>query len=107
MFHPLGGDKALACEGVEQKAIMQGKGKHSQTDPVLERALSHPKRLEMLGYLRQKRGMGTDEAELVEALELSAPKVGYHLLVLQSANLIAHVDDLEQGRYIATASAGL
>jgi len=89
---------------------MQGEGKQPQTDPVLERALSHPKRLEMLGYLMQKKGTGTDEAELVEALDLSALRVKYHLAILQSADLIAHVDDLEQGtasRYIAAASAGL
>ncbi len=88
---------------------MQDEGK-PQTDPVLERALSHPKRLEMLGYLMQKKGTVTDEAELVEALDLSTPRVKYHLLVLQSADLIAHVDVLEQGttsRYIAAASAGL
>jgi|GEM_PF-1052707 len=88
---------------------MQGEGKRPQTDPVFERALSHPKRLDMLGYLMQKNGTGTDEAELVEALDLSAPRVKYHLLVLQSADLIAHVDDLEgtANRYIAAASAGL
>jgi DNA-binding transcriptional ArsR family regulator len=93
---------------VEQKAIMQDEGKQpSPKDPVLERALSHPKRLAMLGYLMEQRGTGTDEEELVEALDLSPPRVKYHLLVLQSADLIAHVDDLEQGRYIAAASAGL
>jgi DNA-binding transcriptional ArsR family regulator len=92
---------------VEQKTIMQGEGKQPQADPVLEQALSHPKRLEILGYLVQKKGTGTDEAELVEALDLSAPRVKYHLLILQNADLIAHVDDLAQGRYIAAASAGL
>lgn len=88
---------------------MQDEGKQHQTDPVLERALSHPKRLEMLGYLAQKKGEGTDEAELVEALDLSTPRVKYHLLVLSSAGLIAHLEDQELGAagYIATASAGL
>jgi DNA-binding transcriptional ArsR family regulator len=85
---------------------MQDKGKQpSPKDPVLERALSHPKRLAMLGYLTEKRETGTDEEELVEALDLSAPRVKYHLLVLRGAALIAHVDDREQG-YIAAASAG-
>ncbi len=107
MFQPPRRDKALAAEGVEQKALMQDDGKHPQTDPVLEQARSHPKRLEMLRYLVQKKGTGTDEAELVEALDLSAPRVKYHLLVLRSADLIAHADDPEQCRYIAAASAGL
>jgi predicted ArsR family transcriptional regulator len=63
----------------------------------------------MLGYLMQKKGMGTDEAELVKALDLSASQVRYHLLVLSSADLIAHVDDWKQGtagRYVAASSAG-
>jgi DNA-binding transcriptional ArsR family regulator len=92
---------------VEQKAIMQDKGKQPQADSVLERALSHPKRLAMLGYLAEKQGTGTDEEELVGALDLSPPGVKYHLLVLQGAGLIAHVDDLGQSRYIAAAAAGL
>jgi DNA-binding transcriptional ArsR family regulator len=85
---------------------MRDESKQPPTDSVIKRALSHPKRLEILGYLRQK-GTGTDEAELVTALDLTAPRVKYHLSVLQSAGLIARVDDLEQGRYIAAASAGL
>jgi hypothetical protein len=105
---PLGATKALAAEGVEQKATMQGESKQpSPKDPVLERALSHPKRLAMLGYLMEKKGTGTDEEELVEALSLFAPRVKYHLLVLQNADLIAQADDLEQSGYIAAASAGL
>ena len=93
---------------MEQKAIMQGEGKQpSPKDPVLERALSHPKRLAMLGYLMEKRGTGTDEEELVEVLDLSPPRVKYHLSVLRSADLVAHVDGRGQGRYIAAAAAGL
>lgn len=86
---------------------MRDESKQPPTDPVIMRSLSHPKRLEMLGYLRQK-GTGTDEAELVVALGLSAPRVGYHLSVLRSADLIAHVDDWKQGtadRYVAASSA--
>jgi len=99
-------DKALAAEGVEQKAIMQDEGKQSSpTDSALKQALSHPRRLDMLGYLMRKRGTRTDEAELVEALDLPAPKVKYHLVILQGADLIAHTDDPTQG-YIAAASAG-
>lgn len=107
LFQPPRRDKALAAEGVEQKAIMQGKGKQPQADPALGQALSHPKRLEILGYLMEKKEAGTDEEELVEALGLPSLRVGYHLSVLQGADLIAHADDLEQGRYIASASAGL
>lgn len=73
-------------------------------DPVREGALSHPKRLEMLGYLRQQK-TGTDEKKLVEALGLPAPRVKYHLSVLQSADLIAPVSDREQGRYVAASWA--
>jgi DNA-binding transcriptional ArsR family regulator len=86
---------------------MQDEGKHPQADPVLKRALSHPRRLEVLDYLMQKKEAGTGEAELAEALDLSSPRVGYHLLVLQNADLIVPVADREQGRYIAAASAGL
>jgi DNA-binding transcriptional ArsR family regulator len=83
---------------------MRDESKQPPTDSVVKRALSHPKRLEMLGYLRQK-GTGTDEAELVTALDLTAPRVKYHLSVLRSAGLIAHVEGRKQG-YIAAASAG-
>jgi DNA-binding transcriptional ArsR family regulator len=63
----------------------------------------------MLGYLVEKKGVGTDEGELAEALDLSASSARYHLLVLGSVDLIAHVDDRKQGtddRYVAAASAG-
>jgi DNA-binding transcriptional ArsR family regulator len=89
---------------------VQGESKQPRPkDPVLERALSHPKRLAMFGYLMEKRGTGTEE-ELVEALDLPAPRVKYHLLVLRGADLIAHIEVQGRGtadRYIATASAGL
>jgi DNA-binding transcriptional ArsR family regulator len=84
---------------------MRDESKQPPTDSVIKRALSHPKRLEMLGYLRQK-GTGTDEAELVTALDLATPRVRYHLSVLQSAGLVSHVDDRKQGttdRYVAVA----
>ena len=63
---------------------MQDKGKRPQADPVLEQALSHPKRLDILGYLMKKRGTGTDEKELVEALGLPVSSVKYHLLVCRA-----------------------
>jgi DNA-binding transcriptional ArsR family regulator len=74
-------------------------------DPVREGALSHPKRLEMLGYLKQQK-TGADEEKLVEALGLPASRVKYHLSVLQSADLIAPVSDRDQGRYVVASSAG-
>lgn len=78
-------------------------------DPLLQRALSHPKRLAMLGYLMQKRNEGTDEDELADVLDLSLGKVKYHLQVLYEADLIAHAEGRESTgaeRYIAAASAG-
>jgi DNA-binding transcriptional ArsR family regulator len=78
-------------------------------DPLLQRALSHPKRLAMLGYLMQKQGEGTDEIELADALDLSLAKVKYHLRVLYEADLIAHAEERESAtaeRYVAAASAG-
>jgi DNA-binding transcriptional ArsR family regulator len=93
---------------VEQKAIMHDEGKQSNpSGSALKRALSHPRRLEILDCLMQKKGVGTDEADLAEALDLSAPRVRYHLSVLQSADLISLVSDQEQDRYIAAASASL
>jgi DNA-binding transcriptional ArsR family regulator len=83
---------------------MQAKGK--PTNSALRQALSHPRRIEILVYLT-KKGTGTDEAELAEAFDLPVPRVKYHLLVLQGANWITPADDLEQGRYIAAASAGM
>jgi DNA-binding transcriptional ArsR family regulator len=84
---------------------MQGESKQSKpTEPLLERVLSHPRRREILDYLTQKGG--ANDEELVVAFDLSAPRVRYHLSVLQSADLIAHVEDREQGtadRYIAAA----
>ena len=77
--------------------------------PLVQQALSHSRRTAMLGCLVQKKGTGTDEAELADALDLTMPTVRYHLLVLRDADLITHVGDREPGtteRYIAAASAG-
>ena len=73
-------------------------------EPVLKRALSHPKRLEILGSLMQKK-LGTDEEELVEALGLVASTVRYHLTVLHDADLIVQLDDGEARSYVVAASA--
>lgn len=78
-------------------------------DAQIQRALAHPQRMAVLGYLRQKRGEeGTDEAELADSLDLTTAKVKYHLLVLCGAALTSHVDDLvpgATGRFIAAALA--
>lgn len=88
---------------------MQGQSKESSAqDTVVKQAISHPKRLEMLGYLAGKK-TGIDQVELAEALNLNPPLVNYHLRVLQSADLVAPVEDSEPGaidRY-AVVAAGL
>lgn len=85
---------------------MQDQGKQPKPESAIEQALGHPKRLEILGHLKQ-RGEA-DEAELVEALDLSPPRVRYHLLVLQSADLVVCARDPDQGgaghSFIATAA---
>ena len=84
---------------------MQDQSKQPKpAEPAIKRALGHPKRLEILGYLTQKGG--ADEGELVEALDLSAPRLGYHLSVLGNADLIVHLEERERGaagRYVAAA----
>lgn len=79
-------------------------------EPALKRALSHPKRLAIFEYLTQK-GTAIEEAELVEALDLSVSVTRYHLTVLCDADSIVKVEDGERGSagrsFIAAASAGL
>jgi len=65
--------------------------------PAFKRALSHPKRLAIFEYLTRK-GTAIEEAELVEALDLAAPTMRYHLTVLCDADLIVQVKDGEQSR---------
>ncbi len=89
---------------------MQDQGKQpNQAEPALKRALGHPKRIEIFGYLTQNGGAG--ETELVEALDLSALTVRYHLSVLHDADLIVQVEGGDHGQagpsYIAATSAGL
>jgi DNA-binding transcriptional ArsR family regulator len=58
-------------------------------DAQTQRALAHPKRAEILGYLMQKKGgRGADENDLADSLGLSTVKVKYHLAVLRDADLI-------------------
>jgi DNA-binding transcriptional ArsR family regulator len=82
---------------------MRGQGKQSTHDETaLNRAVRHPKRLEMLGYLAGSK-TGMEEVELADALGLTPPLVKYHLGVLESADLVAHVEDSAPGttdRYV-------
>jgi predicted ArsR family transcriptional regulator len=67
-------------------------------DLQTQRALTHPKRTEILAYLMQKRGEeGTGEGELADSLDLAAAQVKYHLTVLCDADLISHTGDLQPG----------
>jgi DNA-binding transcriptional ArsR family regulator len=60
----------------------------------IQRALSHPRRRGVLGYLLQKgEHSGTSEDELATAFGMGIRIVEYHLKVLRDAHLIAHVDD--------------
>lgn len=65
-------------------------------EPALKRALSHPKRLAIFEYLAQKSR--ADEVELVEALDLTAPRAKYHLSVLLDAGLIVQVEGGDHGK---------
>lgn len=76
---------------------MQGQSKESSfQDSVLKQAVSHPKRLEVLGYLAGKK-TGIDQIKLAEALDLNISLVKYHLGVLCSVDLVAHVEGSEPG----------
>ncbi len=55
-------------------------------DVQTQRALAHPKRTEILSYLKQKRG--GDRSELADSLGLSGVQLKYHLAVLRDADLI-------------------
>lgn len=68
---------------------MRNASKQPRDHTALKRAIRHPKRLEILGYLAGKKA-GTDEVELAEALGLTPPLVKYHLGVLRSADLVAY-----------------
>lgn len=79
-------------------------------DPRLRRALGHRFRLEIFGYLMQKRGgSGTDEQELAEAFDADVRLVEYHLKVLHDADLIARLDQASgeaetEPSYVAAAA---
>jgi predicted ArsR family transcriptional regulator len=87
---------------------MQGESKESSfQDTALKRAVSHPRRLEMLDLLAKKE-TGIDQVELAEALGLNPSLVKYHLRILCSADMVAHVEGSEPGtidRYVVVAGA--
>ena len=80
-------------------------------DVQIKRALAHPRRLEIFGYLVQKMGageQGAGEFELAVDLGMASAKVKYHLTVLRDADLISHTDDFIPGvpdRYMAVVPA--
>jgi DNA-binding transcriptional ArsR family regulator len=82
--------------------------RRAATEPLIARALSHPKRLATVLCLMERGGEATDEAKLADALGVSLPAMRYHLTVLRNSDLITCVDGQDAGtagRYIAAASA--
>lgn len=86
--------------------------RQSARDVRRQRALAHPDRRALLGYLLQRKNeKGTTGWELVDALGLMASMVRYHLRVLLSADLVACLANVPEpggveGPYVA-AAAGL
>ena len=75
---------------------------------LLKRALSHPDRREILGYLMGS-AEETSTSELADALDLDAAKVSYHLKVLRDADLVMQAEEAQgQGErtYLAAGMAG-
>ena len=67
-------------------------------DMQTQRALAHPTRIAILGYLMQREGgEGVDESELVGSLGLMKTKVEYHATVLFDAGLIVRTYSRETG----------
>jgi len=85
---------------------MHDHGKQSSHDePALRQAVRHPKRLQILGYLTEKRA-GVDESGLADALGSSRLLVRYHLEILQSAGLVARTKGPQPSaaeRYVVSA----
>lgn len=72
---------------------MPDESRLSSVNAELQRALSHPKRREIFGYLTEKGdGAGATERELAAALGMGLRVIGYHLKVLQSAGQVARFD---------------
>ena len=75
----------------------------------IQRALSHPKRTEILGFLMQKRdATGASKEEIAAACDIGGRALEYHLKVLQGADLIARSDGEQawgaERSYVAAAS---
>ena len=87
---------------------MQGEGNQPPSrDAHIRMALSHPKRTEIFGFIREKDG--TSERELADEFGMGVRLVEYHLKVLHDTGLIARLDDAPEpgdaGRsYVAAAS---
>ena len=79
-------------------------------DAQIRKALTHPKRTEIFGYLIREKD-GTSEGELADEFDMGIPLVTYHLKVLHDADLIVRVEGRDLGNagysYIAAASTGL
>jgi DNA-binding transcriptional ArsR family regulator len=76
-------------------------------DAKTQAALSHPKRSEIFGFIREKDG--TSEGELADEFGMGICLVAYHLKVLHDADLIAPLGDEQEpggvGRsYVAATS---
>jgi len=77
-------------------------GNQRDEDTALKRAVRHPRRLQILGFLAGSEA-GRDESDLAEALGEPPARLRYHLKVLQSADLVAHVGDGEGAERYAVA----
>jgi len=80
-------------------------------DDRQNRALSHPKRVELLSFLADRTdGEGVGGDELAQAFNMHIRLAEYHLQVLQGADLVATVaDDGGSGArppvFVATSAA--
>lgn len=73
---------------------MDNENQSQDMEIQIQRALAHPRRREVLGYLLQQgEDGGTTEDELAAEFGMGRRILEYHLKVLRDADLIAHVDD--------------
>jgi len=91
-----------ALLALEPQTVMGNLGNQRDEDTVLKRAVRHPRRLQILGFLAGSE-TGCDESDLAKALNEPPAKLRYHLGVLQSADLVAHVGHGEAARRYAVA----
>lgn len=81
---------------------MKGQQEGQPAGALVEQALSHPDRVEMLGRIEQ-RNTGIEEVELADALGMTRAKAKYHLAVLRNAELVAPADR-ESDLYVLAGS---